>query len=64
MTTVITTLAIQFTLILLNWIILIFSHLKFSRYRDPQLQVCENYWYLFNLTPNICIPNNSDLISE
>ena len=39
--------------------------------RDPQLQASSNYWYLFNLTPNICkfwslnthfIPNNSDLI--
>ena len=25
-----------------------------SRYRDPQLQVAENYSYLFNLRPNIC----------
>ena len=25
-----------------------------SRYRDPQLQVGENYADLFNLTPNIC----------
>ena len=25
-----------------------------SRYRDPQLQVCENYWYVFNLGPSIC----------
>ena len=42
-----------------------------SRYRDPQLQVAENYLYLFNLTPNICKlwclntlfnPNNSFLI--
>ena len=24
------------------------------RYRDPQLQVAEKYWYLFNLRPNIC----------
>ena len=24
-----------------------------SRYRDPQLQVAENYSYLFNLKPNI-----------
>ena len=24
-----------------------------SRYRDPQLQVGENYSYLFNLRPNI-----------
>ena len=41
------------------------------RYRDAQLQVSENYSYLFNLTPNIfkswClntyfIPNNCDLI--
>ena len=42
-----------------------------SRYRDPQLQVGENYWYLFNLRQNMCkswctnkhfISNNSDLI--
>ena len=42
-----------------------------SRYRDPQLQVGENYWYLFNLRPSICkswclnshfISNNCDLI--
>ena len=25
-----------------------------SRYRDPQLQVAENYLYLFNLGTNIC----------
>ena len=25
-----------------------------SRYRDPQLQVGENYSYLLNLRPNIC----------
>ena len=25
-----------------------------SCYRDPQLQVCENYSYLFNLRSNIC----------
>ena len=24
-----------------------------SRYRDPQLQVAENYCYLFTLTPNM-----------
>ena len=24
-----------------------------SRYRDPQLEVVENYSYLFNLIPNI-----------
>ena len=24
-----------------------------SRYRDPQLQVCENYYYLFNLRSKI-----------
>ena len=24
-----------------------------SRYRDPQLQIDENYLYLFNLRPNI-----------
>ena len=42
-----------------------------SRYREPQLQVGENYSYLFNLRSNICkywcldtdfISNNSDLI--
>ena len=41
-----------------------------SGYRDPQLQVAENYSYLFNLSRNICksrcldthfIHNNSDL---
>ena len=40
-----------------------------SRYRDPQLQVAENYSYLFNFITNICksscldthfIPNNSN----
>ena len=44
-----------------------------SRYRDPQLQVGENYTYLFNLGPNICkywclgtyfIPNNSGLTCQ
>ena len=25
-----------------------------SRYREPQLQVGENYSYLFDLRPNIC----------
>ena len=44
-----------------------------SRYRDPQLQVAENYADLLNLRPNICeywclnphfIPNNYDLIGE
>ena len=25
-----------------------------SRYRDPQLQVNENYSYLFNLSTNVC----------
>ena len=25
-----------------------------SRYRDPQLQVAENYLYLFDLSTNIC----------
>ena len=25
-----------------------------SRYRDPQLQVAENYSYLLNLRPNTC----------
>ena len=43
-----------------------------SRYRDPQLQVAENYSYLFNLSPNIyksfCLDtrifsNNSDLVN-
>ena len=43
------------------------THLKLSRYRDPQIQVDENYSYLFNFIPNInkslClnthfIPNN------
>ena len=43
-----------------------------SRYRDPQLQVAENYLFLFNLGTNIWkswyldthfIPNNSDLIN-
>ena len=24
-----------------------------SRYRDPQLQVSENYYYLFNLRPTV-----------
>ena len=42
-----------------------------SRYRDPQLQVVENYTYLFNLRPNMdkswwvnthVIRNISDLI--
>ena len=42
-----------------------------SRYRDPQLQVAENYTYMFNLSTNICkswcldkyfISNNSDLV--
>ena len=42
-----------------------------SRYRDPQLQVSENYSYLFNFSTSICksscldtrfIPNNSDLV--
>ena len=42
-----------------------------SCYRDPQLQVAENYSYLFNLGTNICkswcsdtrfIHNNSDLV--
>ena len=42
-----------------------------SRYRDPQLQVGENYSYLFNLSTNICrsgcldahfSPNISDLL--
>ena len=44
-----------------------------SRYRDPQLQVAENYWHLFNLAPNIykswclntdVVPDNSDFISK
>ena len=42
-----------------------------SRHRDPQLQVGENYSYLFNLRPHICkswcldthfIHNKSDLV--
>ena len=34
---------------------LFFHSLKVvSRYRDPQLQMGENYSYLFNLIPNIC----------
>ena len=41
-----------------------------SRYRDPQVQVGENYSYWFILRPNICkscclntlfVPNNFDL---
>ena len=41
-----------------------------SRYRDPQLQVAENYSYLINLGPDICkfrclnarfAPNESNL---
>ena len=44
-----------------------------SRYRDPQLQVGENYLYLFNLIPNICkswclnahfVPNSCDFDSQ
>ena len=48
-----------------------FHPLEFvSHYHDPQLQVSENYSYLFNLSTGICkswcldtpfIPNNSDL---
>ena len=43
-----------------------------SRYRDPQLQVAENYSYLFSVSTNISkfrcfythfIPNTSDLIA-
>ena len=51
---------------------LIFHQLEFvSRYRDPQLQVAENYSYLFDLCTNICkfscshthfILNNSHLV--
>ena len=42
-----------------------------ARYRDPQIQVAENYSYLFNMGTHICkswyldthfIPNNSDLV--
>ena len=33
-----------------------------SRYRDPQLQVAENYCYLFNLTPKIWKSLNTDII--
>ena len=64
--------ATSLTLALLNWINLNSHPLEVvSRYRDTQLQVGENYSYLFNLRPNICesrclnthfIPNNSDLI--
>ena len=44
-----------------------------SRYRDPQLQVVENYSNLFNLSTNICksqclhthfIPNDSDMVDK
>ena len=44
-----------------------------SRYRDPQLQVAENYSYWLNLSTNIhkswclntfCIPNNCDLVDK
>ena len=55
-----------------KWIHLNFHPLEVvSRYRDPQLQVGENYSYLFKSRPNICkswglnanfIPNISDLI--
>ena len=57
-----------------NFNYLNFPPLKFSsRYRDPQLQVADNYSYLFNLNTNICkslcldthfIANNSDLVDE
>ena len=41
-----------------------------SHHRDPQIQLAENYSYLFNFGPNYLlilmfehfIPNNSDLI--
>ena len=44
-----------------------------SRYRNPQLQVAENYLYLFNLSTNfsqnLCLDthfssNNSDLVDR
>ena len=44
-----------------------------ARYRDPQIQVCEKYSYLWNLRPNICkswclnthfIANNSDFLFQ
>ena len=44
-----------------------------SRYRDPQLQLTENYSYLFNFSTNICkswwwdthfIPNYNDLVHQ
>ena len=53
-----------------KWNSAIFHPLEIvSRYRDPQLQVGENYWYVFSLRPNShkpwClnthfIPDNSD----
>ena len=54
----------------MGWIIIFFEVV--SRYSDPQLQVVENYSYVFNMRPNICkswcfntyfIPKNIDLIS-
>ena len=41
-------------------IINIFTHFEVvSRYRDPQLQVGENYTYFFNF-----VPNNSDFVDQ
>ena len=34
-----------------------------SRYRDPQLQVAENYSNLYNLNQNMCQSNNLTPIS-
>ena len=31
----------------------VLSYFILTHYRDPQLQVGENYWYLFHLKPNI-----------
>ena len=46
---------LKLTLILLSLIYLNFHPLEVvSRYRDPQLEVGENYLYLFNLSTNIC----------
>ena len=43
------------TLALISVIYLNFYPLEIvSRYRDPQLQVIENYSYVFNLSTNIC----------
>ena len=55
-----------------KWIYLYFQPLEVvSRYRDPQLQVAENYFYFLNCSKNMCkswcldthlISNNSDLV--